>query len=246
LHDRIEQHVSFVDSIKRRLHRDIVADPVLHGLVLNLYLNGERYPQQVDDYFPIAQVTDAALAEQMRTHVTDEQKHVLLYEKAITKLEQPIVQLSPSDIFNVVIRSHTAVSFKIDPYDSTDARTLKLAHFFAHVHFLEKRVARSLEFHVDACAHSSSDYAQKAVMAVLKDEGRHVRYTCEAVEGLLPARIANEVLEGHARAERRANLDFSARQLRRLTRDTHGLFTPARRLAYRACADLLSAILYVS
>jgi len=238
--------VSFVHSIKRRLHRDIVADPVLHGLVLNLYLNGERYPQQVDDYFPIAQVTDEALAEQMRMHVADEQKHVLLYEKAITKLEQPIVQLSTADIFNEVIRSHTVVSFKIDAHDPADARALKLAHFLAHVHFLEKRVARSLEFHVDACAHSPSDYSQKAVMAVLKDEGRHVRYTREAVEGLLPARIAGEVLDQHAKAERRANLDFSARQLRRLTRDARGLFTPARRFAYRACANMLNAVLYLS
>ena len=31
-------------AIKRRLHRDIVADPVLHGRVLNLYLNGELIP----------------------------------------------------------------------------------------------------------------------------------------------------------------------------------------------------------
>jgi hypothetical protein len=238
--------VTFIDGIKRRLHRDIVADPVLHGLVLNLYLNGERYPQQVDDYFPIADVTDAVLAGQMRTHVEDEQKHVLLYEKAIAKLEQPVVQLSAGDIFNEVIRSHTGVSFKIDSRDTTDARTLKLAHFLAHVHFLEKRVARSLEFHVEACAHSPSDYSQKAVMAVLKDEGRHVRYTREAVEGLLPSRVAGKVLDWHARAERRANLDFSAKQLRRLTRDRHGLFTPGRRFAYRTCAAILNVALYAS
>jgi hypothetical protein len=50
-----------VGAVKRRLHRDIVADPVLHGLVLNLYLNGERYPHRVDDYFPLAAVNDAQL-----------------------------------------------------------------------------------------------------------------------------------------------------------------------------------------
>src|SRR6187399_3694320 len=32
-----------IDDIKRRLHRDIVAYSVLHGCVLNLYLNGEQY-----------------------------------------------------------------------------------------------------------------------------------------------------------------------------------------------------------
>ena len=47
-----------IDGIKARLHRDIVADPVLHGLVLNLYLNGEQYPHRVTDYFPLAAVED--------------------------------------------------------------------------------------------------------------------------------------------------------------------------------------------
>ena len=41
-----------IDGVKARLHRDIVADPVLHGMVLNLYLNGEQYPHRVSDYFP--------------------------------------------------------------------------------------------------------------------------------------------------------------------------------------------------
>src|SRR5262249_19838696 len=52
-----------VERVKRRLHRDIVADPVAHGLVLNLYLNGEHYPHRVDDYFPLAAADDPALAE---------------------------------------------------------------------------------------------------------------------------------------------------------------------------------------
>ena len=48
--------MDIIAGIKRRLHRDIVADPVLHGLVLNLYLNGEQYPHRVSDYFPFAAV----------------------------------------------------------------------------------------------------------------------------------------------------------------------------------------------
>ena len=46
----------------RRLHRDICADPVLHGLVLNLYLNGEEYPHRVADYFPMRTAAEAGLA----------------------------------------------------------------------------------------------------------------------------------------------------------------------------------------
>ena len=79
-----------VSGIKARLHRDIVADPVLHGLVLNLYLNGEQYPHRVSDYFPLAAVDDPALERMMREHMADEDKHIALYKRAIEKLEQPV------------------------------------------------------------------------------------------------------------------------------------------------------------
>src|SRR5256885_10741477 len=39
--------MQIIDGVKRQLHRDIAADPRTHGWVLNLYLNGERYPQTV-------------------------------------------------------------------------------------------------------------------------------------------------------------------------------------------------------
>ena len=55
------QMMTVIGSIKLRLHRDIVADPVLHGLVLNLYLNGEQYPHRVQDYFPMAAAEAAGI-----------------------------------------------------------------------------------------------------------------------------------------------------------------------------------------
>jgi hypothetical protein len=231
--------MSAIDAIKRRLHREIVADPVLHGLVLNLYLNGEEYPHFVDDYFPVEVGDECGLGATMRAHLADEDKHVALYAKAINKLDQPVLVLPKADIFNEVIRGHTPVSFAMLPGDSSDARRLKLAHFFAHAHFLEKRVARSLDYHVEACAMSPSPYPRKAVEAVLHDEGRHVSYTRQAVEDLLPRTSALEVLATHAQAERRANLDFSSRQMGQLLRDHSRRFSVGGAALFRACAFLL-------
>lgn len=232
-----------IDAIKRKLHREIVADPVLHGLVLNLYLNGEEYPHLVDDYFPIDVGAEWGLDETMRSHLADEDKHVALYRKAITKISQPVLDLPMADIFNEVIRSHTPASFAMRDDDDRDARRLKLAHFFAHAHFLEKRVARSLEYHIDACAHAESPYPGKAVGAVLHDEGRHVAYTREAVEDLLPKTTANDVLALHARAERRANFDFSARQLTQLLREHSRRFSASGRAVFGACTFALRVCL---
>lgn len=235
-----------IDRIKARLHRDIVADPVLHGMVLNLYLNGEQYPHRVDDYFPFAAAEEPELERRMRAHVADEDKHIALYSRAIEKLGQPLTIQPLEDTFNGVIRRHTPASFTIDACDDRDARRTKLAHFFAHLHFLEKRVARSLEYHVDACAHSPSDYPQKVVGAVLGDEHGHVRYTREVVGDLVPARVAAAVLEVHARAERRANLDFSAGQLARLVRAERRRFPATRGRIYGACAALLKGVLAIA
>ena len=232
-----------VDTVKRRLHRDIVADPLLHGLVLNLYMNGERYPHRVDDYFPLAATTDVQIEQLMRRHMAEEDRHISLYCRAIQKLEQPVLELPLPDVYNEVIRSHTNATFAMSASDDADARRLKLAHFFGHLHFLEKRIAHSLEFHVDACAHAACPYPEKVVAAVLRDELRHVSYTRDVVRHLLPARQAEHVLALHASAERRANLDFSSRQLGRLMRAHADRFPRVRRALYRACASILSGAL---
>jgi hypothetical protein len=235
-----------VDRIKARLHRDIVADPVLHGMVLNLYLNGEQYPHRVSDYFPFAAVEEPELERRMRSHMADEDRHIALYTRAIEKLDQPVTLQPLEETFNGVIRGHTPATFALHAGDSRDTSRTKLAHFFAHLHFLEKRVARSLEYHFDACAHAPSDYPQKVVGAVLGDEGRHVRYTREVVRELLPERIAGGVLELHERAERRANLDFSAGQLGRLVREQSARFPALRGRIYGACAALLTGVLAIA
>jgi hypothetical protein len=229
-----------VDNLKKRLHRDIVSDPVLHGVVLNLYLNGEQYPHRVSDYFPFAAVEEPELERRMRAHMSDEDRHIALYTRAIEKLDQPVTLQPLDETFNGVIRRHTHASFTLDAADGRDTCRQKLAHFFAHLHFLEKRVARSLEYHFDACAHSTSDYPAKVIGAVLADERRHVRYTREVVAEILPTRLARDVLELHERAERRANLDFSAGQLGRLVREHATHFPRWRGRLYGACAALLS------
>jgi len=175
--------------------------------------------------------------------VADEDKHIALYTRAIERLGQPVIVQPIEAVFNEVIRRHTPASFALEAGESRDSSRLKLAHFFAHLHFLEKRIARSLEYHVDACAHAVSDYPEKAVSTVLRDELRHVSYTREVVRHLLPAGEAAAVLTLHARAERRANLDFSARQLGRLLREHASRFPRVRGALYRGCTSLLRGAL---
>lgn len=227
---------------KRRLHRDICADPLLHGLVLNLYLNGEEYPHRVSDYFPIATLEDCALADRMRCHMREEDKHVALYRKAIQGLGQPIVQLPLDDVFNHVIRHHTPTPLCEGEKDNADARLCRLANFLAHLHFLEARIVRSLEFHVEACVHAASDYPEKAVAVILADEREHAAYTRDAVMQLLPRGRALAVLGCHREAEAKANLDFSARQLGRLLHTHADRFPARRRWLYRAGARILQEV----
>src|SRR3954469_19223218 len=188
-----------IDGIKRQLHRDIAGDPRTHGWVLNLYLNGERYPQTVCDYFQAEYAPTRELAELIALHEKDEHKHELILGKAIRSLGQPVVELPRIDIFNVVIRMFTPGTFHIVPTDAEDARRDKLANFMAHCHFLEKRVAVSLCYQAEVSQHARSPMVGKAVNAVLADEGRHVSYTIGAVNELLTRQRAAEVLDAHRR-----------------------------------------------
>jgi len=230
--------VPLIHGIKRRLHRDIVADPVLHGRVLNLYLNGEQYPHRVAGYFPMAAVEDAALEQRMRQHLREEDKHVALYTKAIRELGQPVAELPVDDIYNTVIARHTPQP-DIASLEPTDRRRATLGHFLAHLHYLESRVAQSLEYHLDACAHAASPYPAKAVHTILADERAHARYTREALFDLVPRRMARDLLGVHRRAEARANREFSARELKRLVTEERDRFGAASRALYAGSAALM-------
>lgn len=220
--------------LKRRWHDELVRDPRTHAWVLNLYRVGEHHPETVDDYFPVAHAP-AWLASQMERHRAQEAMHERLYAKAIEKLGQPLEELSGLDVFNNAIRAHTPASFKIDAHDASDVVTDKLAHFLAHAHFLEARIARSLEVHLEACVRHGRVEVEKAVSVVWRDEQEHARYTKDAVRELLPAARARDVLALHARAEARANLAFSAREVRaHLSRHAS-----RSRALWRACAHIM-------
>lgn len=236
-----------IDSVKLQLHRDIVKDPFLHGQVLNLFLNGEAYPHWVSDYFPIAYVEAPELATKMRQHMADEDKHIALYKAALEKMQQPIIEDLPhSFIFNSVVRHYTPVSWAIYDKHNADSRRLKLAHFLAHAHCLEKRVARSLEYHLEACEQlADSPYIAKAVAAVLADECRHITYTAEAIYDVLPHATAQEVLRIHQQAEQQGNLDFSATQLKRLLKEHRKVWPVSHRYFYRFCAAAMRGVLFL-
>ena len=232
---------AIVDCAKDRWHRDLVADPVVHGWALNLYRAGERYPQTVTDYFPVESAPDAALAESLRVHRRDEERHTAMYGHAIRALGQPVVEMGGDDVFNVVIRAHTTASFTVAEADGAEARRLKVAHFLVHAHTLEKRVARSLEYHLDACATAGAPAVERIVAAVLADERVHVRYTAEAARELLTRGEAADAFAHHAKAEARANLLFSARQVRAYARRFADRTTARRRRFYRFCGDVMEA-----
>lgn len=203
-----------VDWTKNLWHRDIVTDPAVHGWVLNLYRAGEQYPQTIADYFPAEHAPDAQLADDLRRHRRDEERHTRIYAAAIRALAQPVVELDGADVFNIVIRSFTNESFTIDEHDGAETKRVKLANFLAHAHFLEKRIARSLEYHRDACERAGAVIVERAVAAVLHDEERHVSYTAAAARALLTRGEAERVFTHHRAAEAKANLMFSQRQVR--------------------------------
>jgi hypothetical protein len=230
---------NIIDGIKRQFHRDLAADPVTHGWVLNLYLGGERYPQRVCDYFQSEFAPTVELASAIKRHAADEEKHVRLFAKAISSMEQPVVELEMGDIFNEVIRSFTPGTFHIVESDAPAIRNEKLANFLAHAHCLEKRVARSFAYHLEACEHVGRPQVS-AVLAVAKhDEDRHVSYTLESIYELLPRAQANRVLAEHRRVEARANLIFSQKQTRAFLQTFPAKTPRHRRMLYRACAMLM-------
>ncbi len=228
-----------VDSVKGRFHSEIVANPTTHGWVLNLYRGGERYPQRVCDYFQSDYAPTQELAGQLRQHAAEEDKHVHLFSVAINMLQQPVLEVQLADVFNEVIRSFTPGTFHIIESDPLEVRRRKLANFLAHAHHLEKRVARSFAYHIDACERSGKEEIAQLVARAKHDEDRHVRYTRSTVFELLTRREAQGVMEVHRRAEARANLLFSQRQVRMFLAQFAQATPKYRQWVYRICATLM-------
>lgn len=228
-----------IDSIKDQFHHELVSNPVTHGWVLNLYRGGERYPRRVCDYFQSEFAPNADLAAQLRQHSAEEDKHVNLFTHALGTMQQPVVEIDLGDIFNEVIRSFTPGTFHIVENDNPEVRRHKLANFLAHAHHLERRVARSFAYHIDACERAGKTEIAGLVARAKHDEEGHVRYTRAAVFDLLTRREAHSIMDLHRRAEARANLIFSQHQVR-VFLERFGDGTPKhRRWLFRICATLM-------
>lgn len=231
-----------IASTKRAWHAALVADPTTHAWVLNLYRAGERHPEQVTDYFPIDDAPSEALREQMIRHRSDEARHAQLYERAVKLLDQPLEEPDGLDVFNNAIRHCTGAPFAIEAAMTRAQRTERVVHFLCHAHFLEKRIARSLQYHAEACQHGVDGGVRVVVESVLADEERHCAYTRHAPYELVPRRTADAAFAHHEAAERRANLLFSARQVRTFLRRFPQIGRRRDRLRFAAGAVVMDLL----
>ncbi|AKF09135.1 hypothetical protein DB32_006284 [Sandaracinus amylolyticus] len=228
-------------AAKLRWHLDIVDQPAVHAWALALYRAGERHPETVTDYFPHGAVRAwwPELAEQLKRHAGDERGHAALYTRAIERLGEPVHDVDERDVFNHAIRAHTPISWAIHDGDGRDVIRLKVAHFLAHAHHLEKRVMRSLDYHVEACALRRRDHVLSVVERVHADEARHVRTTHDALIALTTEIERRVIVEMHERAEAAATSAFSARQTRTFLARLGSRVPFARRLVYAASAFVM-------
>lgn len=226
---------------KIRLHTQLASDPRAHAWTLSLYRAGERHPEMVSDYFPCERARERwpDIAASMKRHAGDERGHAALYAKAIERMGERILEIDDADVFNVVIRQHTRASWAIDERDDADTVRLKLAHFLAHAYHLEKRVARSLQYHSEGCVRAGRSDVLATVERVLADEERHVGYTGDAARALTTRAEWDEVMRVHADGEREADRAFSARQLRTMLRDHGGSLPRGDRLFYALSAFVM-------
>jgi hypothetical protein len=218
------------ERVKLRLHMDLAGDPRTHAWVLNLYRAGEKHPETVGDYFPVQHAESQELAAQLERHANDERAHTRIYERAIDKLGQPVIELSGFDVFNQVIRAHTPVSFTIREDDDAATKRRRIGHFLVHAHTLEKRVARSLELHLEACERLGKHDVTRMLRRVHADEQRHVAQTRAAAETLFTRAELSEALDVHALAEAAADRAFSSIQMRRFLREERA--RPQRRASF--------------
>jgi hypothetical protein len=209
-------------ALKVRLHAQLAADPETHAWTLSLYRAGEHHPETVHDYFPheAARPRWPWLAEQLKRHAGDERRHTALYGKAIREMGRETIELEGLDVLNNTIRARTQATWEIRDTDGPEVVRIRIAHFLAHAHHLERRVDRSVSYHLEACEQVGSSRTRavaEIVARVAADEARHVASTREALTEITTSREREQILDVHERAEHDADLAFSSRQMRHLS-----------------------------
>lgn len=235
-------------ALKVRLHRQLASDPRMHAWTLSLYRAGEHHPETVHDYFPheAARPRWPWLAEQLKRHAGDERRHTALYTRAIRELGEEPLELDGADVLNQVIRAETEATWEIRPEDGPEVVRVRIAHFLAHAHHLERRVERSVAYHLEACQAVGTPAALRVADVVARvhaDESRHVESTRAALEELTSARERAHILEVHRAAEARSDLVFSSRQLRTMSRRFADVLRPHDRAFYLLTARAMELVL---
>jgi hypothetical protein len=180
--------LTLVSSIKRRLHREIVADRVAR-LVLNLIINGEQYPSR-DRLFSAGR--RVRIAQRMRSHMRGEDKAVITSSRWRCWAAHVLPGCPTSKSSHP---AHTPRASRREEDDDRDTRTLKLAHFLGHLHFLEE-AHQPLAGVPRGSMRGVRVALQAARWARGRDESGHVIYTRETVEALLPAQKPAQVFAG--------------------------------------------------
>lgn len=224
--------------LKIAYHKDLAKHPLTHAWILNLYRAGEDHHFTVEDYFPYEHALDPTLREQMHKHMQDEARHGNLFLKFLKKNNWDTSNYIDDDVYNNVVRQHTPLGFQIFENDSSETKRLKLAHFLAHAHFLEKRVAQSLCFHQEACDQLGKTDILETLQEIHKDESHHVNYTREAVYNLLTRQEAKNVFTLHKQAEKKANVDFSQKQIQYLLNQRSSFLSKSNSLILKVFAFL--------
>jgi len=236
------------EALKIRLHAQLASSPRLHAWTLSLYRAGEHHPETVHDYFPheAARAQWPWLAEQLKRHAGDERRHTALYTKAIRELGEEPVELEGHDVLNELIRSQTQATWEIRDEDGPEVVRIRIAHFLAHAHHLERRVERSVSYHLAGCQQVGSPGAlavADVVARVHADESRHVASTLAALTELTSEREREQILALHGEAESRADLAFSSRQLRTLVSRFRSELGAHDRVFYRLSARAMELAL---
>jgi hypothetical protein len=229
--------------VKHRLkiayHKDLASHPVSHAWILNLYRSGEEHHLTVDDYFPAEYAPSTQLSKDLERHKNDEVKHGKIFAHLLNAAGWPLTDFAGDDVYNNVVRRFTPATFKMQDDDSQEERRVKLAHFLAHAHFLEMRVAESLVYHLEACDQLGKHDLVQGLGSIHKDEERHRTYTREAVFDLLTRKHAMQVFALHKEAEAKANISFSLTQVHYLLKNMTDYLSRYNIVLLKICAFIV-------
>jgi hypothetical protein len=173
------------DRIAMMFYRTLYRAPATLLAVKHSFYFNETYGEAPQDRVLLDRVEDVALRQQVEAHLDDEVRHAALWCTYLTERgEMPASEVLPFGDFVGMLRAAQWLPSSDRLRQPVPLSALEQMTFFAIIHVIETQAVRQMVLFREVVRERGDHALDNVISSILKDEGRHMRYSKQALHDM--------------------------------------------------------------